>query len=61
MFRTMQVDDWVATAQIVSFAIFACVFAAATIRALRLSKNERDHLASLPLEEREENEHNPFN
>ncbi len=55
MFKRVFVEDWALVIPIVSFCIFAVVFAAVTIRALRLSKAERERLAALPLESDTEN------
>jgi hypothetical protein len=49
MFKRMLVEDWALYVPIIAFIIFATVFVAVTIRALRLSKAERERLASLPL------------
>lgn len=50
MFKRMIVEDWAYYIPFVSFFIFAVVFIAVTIRALRIGKAERSRLASLPLE-----------
>jgi len=50
MFKRILVEDWALYIPIISFSIFFIVFAAVTIRALRLGKSERERLASLPLE-----------
>jgi cbb3-type cytochrome oxidase subunit 3 len=50
MFKRMIAEDWAYFIPFVSFFIFAVVFIAVTIRALRIGKAERDRLASLPLE-----------
>ena len=50
MFKRMIVEDWAYYIPFVSFFIFAVVFIAVTIRALRIGKAERERLASLPLE-----------
>lgn len=54
MFKRVFVEDWALYVPIISFIIFAVVFVAVTIRALRISKAEREHLASLPLDEKPE-------
>jgi hypothetical protein len=54
MFKRVIVEHWALYVPIISFIIFAVVFAAVTIRALRISKAEREHLASLPLDENPE-------
>lgn len=50
MFKRMIVEDWAYYIPFVTFFIFAVVFIAVTIRALRIGKAERSRLASLPLE-----------
>jgi hypothetical protein len=57
MFKRILVEDWALYVPILSFAIFAVVFAAVTIRALRVGKQERERLASLPLDESSEASH----
>ena len=51
MFRRVIIDEWVTSAPLISFAIIGIVFIVVTIRALRMSKDTRDHLSSLPLED----------
>lgn len=51
MFKRILLEDWTTLVPIISFVIFAVVFAAVTIRALRIAKPERERLASLPLDE----------
>ena len=55
MFKRILVEDWATYVPIISFVLIAGVFIAVTIRALRIDKRERTHLASLPLEEQPEN------
>jgi hypothetical protein len=55
MFKRILMEDWAVYVPIISFVLIAGVFIAATIRALRLSKDQREHLASLPLEDSTEN------
>lgn len=55
MFQRILVEDWATYVPIISFVLIAGVFTAVTIRALRISKPNRDHLASLPLEDNSEN------
>jgi hypothetical protein len=50
MFKRVIIENWALYVPIISFVIFATVFAAVTIRALRIGKSERERLASLPLE-----------
>jgi hypothetical protein len=54
MFKRMFIEDWALSIPIISFCIFFVVFAAVTIRALRISKSERERLAALPLEPSEQ-------
>jgi cbb3-type cytochrome oxidase subunit 3 len=51
MFKRLFVEEWALCIPFVSFFIFAIVFIAVTVRALRISKSERERMASLPLEE----------
>lgn len=55
MFKRVFVEDWALVIPIFSFCIFAVIFVAVTVRALRISKAERERLASLPLESTNEN------
>jgi hypothetical protein len=55
MFKRILVEDWALCIPFVSFFIFAVVFVAVTIRALRIGKSERARLASLPLDESKDN------
>ena len=55
MFKRMIVEDWAYYIPFVSFFIFAVVFSAVTIRALRIGKTESIRLASLPLKTHSEN------
>lgn len=59
MFKRVFVEDWALWIPFISFFIFAIVFIAVTIRALRLGKTERSRLASLPLEETQSSNPNP--
>jgi hypothetical protein len=60
MFKRVIVDEWVISAPVISFVLIGGVFIIATIIALRMSKNKCEHLASLPLEDSEENKSNPL-
>ncbi len=51
MFKQMMVDDWANLAAIATFAFTAGVFIFVVIRAIRMSKQKRDHMANLPLSE----------
>jgi hypothetical protein len=57
MFKRIFVEEWMLMVPIISFVIFAVVFAAVTWRALRISKSEREHLAALPLDDTPPNSH----
>jgi hypothetical protein len=59
MFQRILVEDWATYVPIVSFVLIAGVFAAVTIRALRIDKRERNRLASLPLEETSDTSKSP--
>ena len=50
MFKRVFVEDWAQIIPIISFCIFAVVFVLTSIRAMRLGKREREHMAHLPLE-----------
>jgi hypothetical protein len=50
MFKRVIIENWALYVPFISFFIFATVFIAVTIRALRIGKTERERLASLPLE-----------
>lgn len=51
MFKRVAFEDWALLVGIVSFVMVSFVFVVGTIRALRIPKATRDHLASLPLED----------
>lgn len=55
MFQRILLEEWATYVPIISFVLIAGVFTAVTIRALRISKPNRDRLASLPLEENSDN------
>jgi hypothetical protein len=55
MFKRILFEDWAISVPIISFVLIGGVFIVATIRALRLSKDKREHLASLPLEDNSKN------
>ena len=50
MFKRVFVEDWAHNIPIISFCIFAVVFLLTSIRAMRLGRKEREHMAHLPLE-----------
>jgi hypothetical protein len=56
MFKRVLVEDWAHIIPFVSFFIFFTVFIVMSVRAIRLRKPERDRLASMPLEEKSENQ-----
>jgi hypothetical protein len=53
MFQRVIHHDWAAIIPIISFVITAGFFVAISIRAIRLKKPEREHLANIPLEDGE--------
>lgn len=55
MFQRIFIEEWATYVPIISFVLIAGVFIAVTIRALRIDKDERKRLASLPLEDQSEN------
>ena len=50
MFKRVFVEDWAHNIPIIAFFIFAIVFLLVSIRAMRLGRKEREHMASLPLD-----------
>lgn len=50
MFKRVTYEDWVLLAAVTSFVMVAAVFVVGMIRALRLSKADRDRLSALPLD-----------
>lgn len=51
MFKRILHEHWTEIIPIISFVIMFLVFVTATIRALRLRPSQREHLASLPLDQ----------
>ena len=51
MFKRIIYDDWVMIVPIISFCFTFGVFALTTVRALLISKERREHLACLPLQD----------
>ncbi|MEO0017742.1 MAG: hypothetical protein RLZZ522_1025 [Verrucomicrobiota bacterium] len=51
MFKRVTYEDWVLLAALTSFIMVAAVFLVGMIRALRLSKADRDRLSALPLDD----------
>lgn len=50
MFKRVLVEDWVQYVPVVSFGLFFTIFLVVAVRALRMRKAEREHMASLPLD-----------
>jgi hypothetical protein len=50
MFHRMHVEDWAVCLPVISFVIFAVIYAIVLVRAMRLSEAKRKYLASLPLD-----------
>jgi len=51
MFHRVIHENWATAVPIISFAITAGVFLFVSIRAIRLPKDRREHLSSIPLDE----------
>ena len=51
MFKRVLYEDWASIVPVISFCLIFAVFVVATIRALRMARGQREHLASLPLED----------
>ena len=51
MFKRVAYEDWVLLVGVISFVLVGFIFLVGTIRALRIPKATREHLAALPLEE----------
>jgi hypothetical protein len=51
MLQRVIMQDWAAIVPIISFAVTAGIFTLVTVRALRLPKARREHLASIPLDD----------
>jgi len=51
MFKRVIVEDWATILPFISFGIFFLVFAVITVRALRLGKQDRERMASMPLDD----------
>ena len=51
MFKRLILDDAQTILAIIAFAITAAVFAVGVWRAVRIKPEEKDHLASLPLDD----------
>ena len=50
MFRRVILEEWTTVVPIISFCFFFAIFVYTTIRALRMADKNREHLASLPLD-----------
>ena len=57
MFKRILMDDWALGLPVIAFFVFATVFVVVTIRAIRISRAERERLASLPLDPPESTSH----
>lgn len=51
MFKRVTYEEWAVLVVAVSFVLVTAVFLIGTIRAFCISKPNREHLASLPLDE----------
>ena len=56
MFKRVLHEDWATIIPIIAFIVTFTVFLITTIRAIRLKPSEREHLATLPLDD-EKNRH----
>lgn len=54
-FKRVVFEDWARWVPMLSFGIFFGFFVIASIRALFLGKSDREHMASLPLEDSTDN------
>jgi|DewCreStandDraft_4_1066084.scaffolds.fasta_scaffold148192_2 hypothetical protein len=50
MFQRVITEEWAHLTPFLSFFLFAAVFLAVSIRAIRIDKAERERMAALPLE-----------
>jgi len=50
MFHRILVEDWQRALTVISFAVFALVFCLTLARAMRLRRDQVQHLENLPLE-----------
>jgi hypothetical protein len=57
MFQRVLVEEWATWVPFISFFLIAGVFTAVTIRAIRIGKPDRERLASMPLEDPENQPH----
>lgn len=51
MFKRILQEEWALCIPVIAFFIFFTIFLVISIRALRLGRKEREHLASLPLQD----------
>lgn len=51
MFKRILHEDWTTIVPIIAFGITFTFFVVMVIRAARMKKSKRDHLAALPLED----------
>jgi len=51
MFKRLSIEEWQSLLTMVAFFLTFAAFLYFTFRALRMKKDQRDHMANLPLEE----------
>jgi hypothetical protein len=56
MFKRIILEDWTLVMPVIAFFFTAAVFVYTTIRAMKLSKNRREELANLPLNDSPQNQ-----
>lgn len=54
MFKRVILEDWASIVPILAFVILFIVFLVTTLRAIRLSPEQRSQMADLPLKESQE-------
>jgi len=59
MIKRVTFEEWQAIITLVAFIIMFGAFVYFTIRALRMSRRQRDHMANLPLQDEEPKHSNP--
>lgn len=50
MFKRLILEDYAAVCTLIAFIVVAAVFVANVWKAIRMSRDQADHLANLPLE-----------
>ena len=58
MFKRVQFEEWQAIITVVAFFVFLIAFIYLCWRALRMSKDRREHLSNLPLQSENKTESN---